>query len=68
MKEDFSEAHTSLADAHAELEEFDESETHYRRALALDSEDISSKFGLVKVILNHKTAQTTDRVMEAITM
>lgn len=68
LKEDFSDAHISLGDALSELKEYNESEIHYRRALALGSKDISSKFGIVQVILNHKTAQTPDRLMEAITM
>lgn len=68
LKEDFARAHTSLGETLLELGELDEAETHLRQALALDSQDTVNKFRLVKLILDRTTAQTTDRLTEALNM
>lgn len=68
LKEDFAEAHTNLGESLLELGELDEAERHFRRKLVLDSEDNMNRFRLVKVILDHTTAQTMERLTEAINM
>ena len=68
LKEDFPEAHTSVGETLLELGELDEAEGHFRQAMALNSDDALNRFRLVKVILDRTTAQTTERLTEAINM
>ena len=68
LKEDFAGAHTSLGEAHLGLGELEEAQLHFRRAMALDSQDLENKFKLVKLIIDHPTAHTTEKLTEAVTM
>ena len=65
---DYTAAHSYLGIAHQELGELAEAEKHFREVIKLDSTDILNRFRLVKVILDHSSAHTRERLMEAIQM
>ena len=68
MKEDYAEVHASLGEAHLKLGEMEEAEMHLRRASDLNSQDFLTQFKLVKLILDHTAAHTTDRLTDALSM
>ena len=68
LKEDSAEAHVSLGEVLLELGQLDEAELHFRTASGLDSPDFLSQLRLVKLILDHSAAHTTDRLTEALNM
>ena len=68
LKEDHAEVHASLGEAYVELGEIKKAEIHFRRASDLNSQDSLTQFKLVKLILDHSAAHTTERLTEALTM
>ena len=68
LKEDYLQAHVALSEAHLQLGELTEAEIHLRRVTSINPGDSFSKFKLVKVILDRSSAQTTERLKEALTM
>ena len=61
-------AHVTLADLHLELRELEDAERHFREAVRLDTSDFLSLFKIVKVILDHLTAQTRERLLKGVEM
>ena len=64
----YAKAHVNLGDLHLELGELADAERHFREAVRLDTSDFLSLFKVVKVILDHSSAHSRERLLEGVEM